>query len=396
MGFWNRFGNKAASRGRDATHYEMVTERGNGYYAWSGNVYQSDIVRACVRPKAKAIGKLMLKHIRETVTAQGKTVAVNPEPYIRFLLEEPNPLMSMQKFLEKMATQLILNKNAFALIARDEMGMPVSLMPVNCTSADAIYDAQGRLYLRFRLVNNKTYTFAYTDIIHLREDFNENDVFGTSQMPSLAPLMEIVSTTDQGLIRAIRNSSIVRWLLKFTSSTRPEDLKKQADLFAEQFLSVGNGGGVAAVNASADAIQVNPQDYVPNAAVMDRTTQRIFALFNTNLKVVTSCTNDDEWNAYYEAEIEPFAIDIQTELTRKLFSRKERSFGNKIVAEAGNLSCASINTKLQYVSMVDRGAMTPNEWRATFNLAPLPGGDEPLRRLDTTTVNGTGKGGESE
>ncbi len=36
--------------------------------------------------------------------------------------------------------------------------------------------------------------------------------------------------------------------------------------------------------------------------------------------------------------------------------------------------------------MVDRGAMTPNEWRRTLNLPPLQGGDEPIRRLDTAPV----------
>ena len=37
--------------------------------------------------------------------------------------------------------------------------------------------------------------------------------------------------------------------------------------------------------------------------------------------------------------------------------------------------------------MVDRGALTPNEWRAVFNLAPVPGGDAVIRRLDTAVVN---------
>lgn len=38
--------------------------------------------------------------------------------------------------------------------------------------------------------------------------------------------------------------------------------------------------------------------------------------------------------------------------------------------------------------MVDRGAMTPNEWREVLNLPPVEGGDKPLRRLDTVTVGG--------
>ena len=75
-------------------------------------------------------------------------------------------------------------------------------------------------------------------------------------------------------------------------------------------------------------------------------------------------------------------------MTRKLFTRSERGFGNKIYYEAGSLQYASMSTKLQLQAMVDRGAMTPNEWREAFNLAPVPGGDVPVRRLDTQPVEG--------
>ncbi len=84
---------------------------------------------------------------------------------------------------------------------------------------------------------------------------------------------------------------------------------------------------------------------------------------------------------------------MRNEYTRKLFTRKQRSFGNYITFDASNLQCASITTKLALQAMVDRGALTPNEWRDTFNLAPVDGGDEPLRRLDTITVN-KAEGGE--
>ena len=110
--------------------------------------------------------------------------------------------------------------------------------------------------------------------------------------------------------------------------------------------------------------------------------------FNTNEKIVQSNYTEDEWNSYYEAVVEPVAIQMSEEFTRKLFSRKERGFGNKIYFEAANLQCASINTKLGLQAMVDRGALTPNEWRETFNLSPVDGGDVPLRRKDTGTVGG--------
>lgn len=387
IGILNVFRNKKAEQ----TRIQMVTERGNGYVAWDGRIYRSDIVRACIRPKVKAVGKLVGKHIRRTLLKDGgQRLDVNPEPYIRFILDEPNPYMTGQKLQEKLATQLCLNNNAFAVVIRDENGYPAEIYPVPAVSAEAIYDRAGALYLKFLFHNGKNYTFPYTDIVHLRQDFNENDIFGESIAPALAPLMEIVNTTDQGIVKAIRNSSVIRWLLKYTTALRAEDLRRNAEEFAENFLSLQRGGtGVAATDTKSDATQIDPKDYVPNAAQMDRTTTRIYALFNTNEKIVQSRYTEDEWNAYYEAEIEPVVIELQGEYTRKLFSRRERGFGNSIVFEASNLATASMATKLNLCQMVDRGALTPNEWRAVLNLAPLPGGDAVIRRLDTQTVNRT-------
>jgi hypothetical protein len=39
------------------------------------------------------------------------------------------------------------------------------------------------------------------------------------------------------------------------------------------------------------------------------------------------------------------------------------------------------------VALVDRGAMTPNQWREIFNMAPIEGGDVPIRRLDTAPTS---------
>ena len=87
-------------------------------------------------------------------------------------------------------------------------------------------------------------------------------------------------------------------------------------------------------------------------------------------------------------------IQLGGEYTRKLFTRRERVFGNKIVFEASTWDSASISTKLNLQAMVDRGALTPNEWRATLNLAPVPGGDDPIRRLDTAAVDNSEKSTE--
>lgn len=385
MGLLDRL--RAAMGQRSISTVQLMQETGTRYMAWHGGLYDADVVRACIRPKAKAVGKLVAKHIRETVDAEGnRSIAVNPAPGIRRLLEEPNPYMTGQVMQEKLATQLCLNNNAFALIVRDDMGLPTAIYPILPQTAEALYSADGTLVLRMQLPNSKIFTFAYSDIIHLRQDYNEDDIFGTPIGGVLAPLLDVVTTTDQGIVSAIKNSSVVRWLLKFTNPLRPETLKKQAKDFADNYLATASGTGVAAVDSKADAQQIDPKDYVPNAEQMDRTTQRIYALFNTNAHIVDSSRSEDEWNAYFDAEIEPVLRQLGGEYTRKLFSLRERGFGNRIVFEASSWDGASLGTKLNLMQMVDRGALTPNEWRLAFNLAPVPGGDAPIRRLDTAKV----------
>lgn len=380
MGILDRFKNKVVT----ITSYKLITESGGVFFNYDGKLYQSDIVRSCIRPKAQAVGKIIGKHIREDPAG----LKINPEPYIKFLLEEPNPYMTGQMLHEKMTIQLMLNNNAFAHIQRDENGYPVAIYPIPANAVEAIQDENFNLYLKFQMANGRSYTFKYSDIIHLRRDFNSNDIFGDNPATALTQLMEIVTTTDQGIINAIKNSNVIKWLLKFHTTLKPEDIKKQTKQFVDDFLKIedatdGSSAGAAATDAKFDAQQVTPNDYVPNASLVDKTIDRIYNFFNTNKNIIQSSFNEDGWISYYEAEIEPVVMQLSGEYTRKIFSRRERGFGNKIVFESTNLSFASMQTKLGLVQFVDRGIMNPNEVREILNLAPIAEGDVYVRRLDT-------------
>lgn len=372
--------NRAPSRVR----YEVIQDRGNGYYQWGGELYKSDILRSCIQPHVSAIGKLTPVHVR----------AEDDESdyfYIRKILTEPNPYMAGCMLQEKLAAQLTLNRNAFAYINRDHNGYPIELYPLPVMSAEALYDRGYNLYLRFVLRNGRMVTYPYRDVIHLRRDYYENDIFGTSAQEALTPLMELVGTSDKGLMDAIKNGAIIRWLVKWNQTIRPEDLKKQAENFAEMYLSTEtNGTGVAATDAKAEIQQIKPTDYVPNVLQTDRTERRIYSFFGVNQNIVQNSYTEDEWNAFYEAQIEPVAKQMSDEFTRKLFTPRERQAGHRITFGANSLQYASMSTKLNLLQMVDRGAMTPNEWREVLNMAPIEGGDKPIRRLDTAVVAGGG------
>lgn len=392
MGVFNFFRNKKIDEKPQTAHFEMVTDKGNGFYGWDGKLYKSDLVRSCIRPRTKAVGMAIAKHVRITVDNETgeKDININPDIYMKFLLEEPNPLMSGQVMQEKIANQYSLNNNAFILIVRDSNGIPCELYPIPCTGVDAIYN-QGELYLKFYYQNGKYNTFPYTEIIHLRDDFVSNDIFGEKPGKALADLMECVKITDQGLVKAIKNSGIIRWLLKFNANLRKEDIKSNVQNFVETYLDASTDTfGAAGVDTKTDVERVEPKDYVPNALVMESLRKRTYMFFNVNEKIVSGDYTEDEWNAYFNIAVSPLLTQMHNEFTRKLFSRKDRYNGNSIEFEASNLYYASMKTKLQLTTLVDRAMMTPNEARQYFYLPPIPGGDTALLRKDTGTANEAG------
>ena len=370
---------------RERTVVQMVNIIGDGVFAWNGKSYESDVIRACIRPKALAVGKAVPVHLRRK-RGEG-TAEENPDYYLTCLLLEPNPLMGWQQFAEKMETTLMLNNNAFAVIERNPDGLPVALYPADAASAEAVYDKSGVLSLRLSLMNGKTIQKSYGDIIHLRRDFYGDSIFGNPAAEILNRMGALIACNDKSVAGAIRTSAVIRWLLKTSSALRPEQRKERAREFAEAFLESGNNTtGVAVVDPSMTAEQVENKSYVPDNEIMSASVDRIYKYFNVSPEIVSSSYTENQWAAYYESQVQPDLIQFAGELTRKLFTPMERAHGNRIELKNDCLEYLSVENKLRLSEMVDRGALTPNQWREAFGWKPLPGGDNPLRRLDTAAV----------
>jgi len=382
-------------RGETVMRVKLITEEGGWYRAWDGSLYQSDIVRSAIRPKSKAIGKLTAMHIRETAGE----LKVNPEPYMRMLLEEPNPYSGGQMFRERLATLVQLNNNAFAQIIRDQDGLPAQMYTIPAVTAEATVTDDGQLWMRFRLSNGKALELPYSDVIHIRDDYADHDVFGMPKAEALRALLEVINATDQSIVQAVKRSAFIRWLLKFRQQLRADDIKKFVEDFSRDYLSLENETGILPQDGrfEVEPLRDGGQQFVPPSPLQQRAVERIYSFFRVNEAIVQAKYDENQWLAYYEAEIAPLAQQMSEEFTRKLFSRRERGFGNRIVFDATALTFASMRTKLGLVQMVDRGALTPNEWRRILNLPPIEGGDQPIRRLDTDVVSDwaeRGGGGE--
>ena len=102
----------------------------------------------------------------------------------------------------------------------------------------------------------------------------------------------------------------------------------------------------------------------------------VFDYFTMNEDVLQGKAYGDKWTAYYESAIEPFAVQFSDVSTKMLFTLREQTNGNRIMATANRLQYLSNTEKLQVSSqMLDRGIMSINDVREIWNLPPVEGGD---------------------
>lgn len=339
------------------------------------DIWKSDIVRDCIRALSEHTSKA-----RAVIT--GTENHYNLE---RILNLNPNMYMSGKDFLSKVRIKLELYNTAWIYIERDEKTMaPKGFYPVPCRSFEAL-DYQGNLYIKFFFDGTaaKELVIPWADLAVLRKDYNTSDISGDKN-DAIDETLRVYSTSKQGNANAVRATANLRGILKSSKAMlSPEDIKKQKDNFVNDYLNLENSGGIASLDATQEFTPITMSPTITNATTLKEYREDIYRYFGVSEAIVTSNFSEAEYEAFFISRIEPFLIALGQELTRKVFTERQLGFNNEIVYEANRLRSASLQTKLRFIDLVDRGIMNPNEVRAAFNLAPIEGGDEFVRRLDT-------------
>ena len=342
---------------------------------FGNDMYKSDLVRSCIRPLAEHTSK---------------AAAICTDKQIERLLNmSPNMYMNGKDFLYKTRTLLELRNTAFIYIQRDEnKGSVKGFYPVPYAMYEAI-EYGGRLYIKFTFDGDavREIVLPWDDLAVVRKDYNKHDIGGDDNSPIFSTL-ELINTTDQGIANAVKATANLRGILKSTKAMlKREDIQKMKEEFVSDYMNLNNEGGIASLDATQEFTPITMSPTVTNAATIKEFREDVYRYFGVNNAIITSDYTEEQMEAFYEARIEPFLVALSTELTRKVFTAREIGFDNSVVYESNRMNYASTKTKLEMVALVDRGALTPNEWRQMFNLPPVEGGDIPIRRLDTAPTD---------
>lgn len=319
-----------------------------------------------------------------TVKQGGKSLGISDD-LTRLLQVQPNPYMSAYDLLYKLATHYYLDSNAFAFIQRGERGV-IGIYPIAAAGVEFVTDPVGSLFCRFTFYNGKHITLPYSDIIHLRRFFNKNDLLGDSNT-ALAAALEMAHTQNEGIINGIRSSANIRGILKFTTIMAPEKLREEKDRFIADYLTIANEGGVVATDNKAEYQPITVTPAVVDAKQLDAVKTKIYSYLGISEKIVTSSYTEDEWAAFYESIIEPLAVQMSLEFTRKIFNEREQFYGNAVMFESGRLQFSSNATKIKLIAeLIPYGLLTINQALEILNLPAVDDGDKRLQTLNVVDM----------
>lgn len=357
-------------------HFEMLSGGFQSLSNFNGDAYSNDIYRSAVDAIARHIAKLSGKHVIDNAKEETKNSKINR------IFDRPNPYMSGYDFLYKIATQYFLYNNAFILVQKDNRGNLSGMYPLTPNSVEFVVDGAGEVYIKCLFKEGKIVHFHISEIAMLRRHFNNNELLGDSN-DAIMSALELAHTQNVGMKEAIKNSASIRGIVKYNQALSPSKLKEAKEEFMNNYFSMANNGGVVPVDQSMDYQPLKVSDVQIDTSQVDAVKRKIYDYLGINESIVTGNYNEDQWQAFFESIVEPFAIQISSELTEKIFSEREKAFANRVIFEATKLQYASNKSKTNVIKeLLPLGVLTINQALDLLNLPRVQDGDERIQSLN--------------
>ena len=366
MGLFDKLFSKAPEpQGHYDGHFELLSGYTPRFTSWSGGVYESELIRAAINARATHISKLKVE-----IKGSAKPVLTGK------LKHAPNQFQTWGQFLYRMSTILDIHNTAFIIPTFDEYGQMSGIYSPLPDYVELV-QYNGVPYLRYKFRWGEWAAMELSSCGILTKYQYRNDFFGSSNK-ALIPTMELIHIQNQGIEEGVKSSATYRFMAQVTNFTKAEDLANERKRFtAENFARDAQGGGLLLFpNTYQNIQQITPKPFVADAEQMKAIKDNVFEYFGVNEDVLTNKAYGDAWTAFYEGAIEPFAIQFSEVLTKMLFTLRERTEGNEVMATSNRLQYMANSEKLNVsAQMLDRGILTRNEVREIWNLPEIDGGD---------------------
>ena len=373
MGLFDRiFGNRPKENEKALETFKLLDGYKPTFTSFNGGVYESELIRAAINARATHMSKLKV----ETYGAARPALQTK-------LKHGPNEFQTWSQFQYRLSTLLDVHNTAFVTPIWDKYGQPNGIytpLPNRCE----IVQYDGIPYLRYEFSNGDKAAVELEYCGIMTKYQYRNDFFGENN-EALRQTMDLIHIQNQGIEEGVKSAATYRFMAKLSNFAKAEDLAKERQRFtAENFSREANGGGILLFpNTYQDVKQVDVKPWVVDADQQKAIEANIYRYYGVNEEILENKFDSENWSAFYEGAIEPFAIQEAEVLCKMFFTLREQSQGNGVSVTANRIQYLSNQDKLNVsAQMADRGLMTRNEIREIWNLPPLPdplGNQLPIR-----------------
>lgn len=355
----------------------------NGYTpvftTYDGGVYEMELTRACIHTFANHCSKL-----------QPNITGADLRGLQRVLNTRPNPLMTGAQFLYKAATIYEAQNTCFIVPLLNRLDTVVGYYPVNPLQTEVV-EVSGEPWLRYTFLDGSKAALPLAMCGVLSKYLYKNDLVGEDNR-AFNPTMQLLSTQNQGIAEGIKNSASFRFMATVSNFAKNADLAKERKDWVQKNLGGENGGLALFPNTYTNVQQIQSSAKVVDPEQMKLIQDRAFYYFGTNESILKNKAVGDDWAAYYEGKIEPFALQLSQAMTCMTFTAKEIARENAVVWSANRLQYMTNADKLQVSSqMFDRGILSTNDVMDIWNLPHVTDGDKRYIRKEYIETSRLGK-----
>ena len=363
------FGNRPKEKGQ-LVSYKMLNGYTPKFTSWRGEIYENELIRSAIHSRATHISKLRVE------------MSGTARPALRNKMRHaPNQYQTWSQFMYRLSTLLDIYNTAFIVPIYDRFGEPSGIycpLPKDCE----IVQYGKTPYLRFEFIRHEKAAVELEYCGIMTKFQHRSDFFGESN-DAMYPTLDLIHIQNQGIEEGVKSAATYRFMARLNNFAKAEDIAKERQRFTEENFGRGvrSGGLLLFPNTYADIKQIEAKPWIVDADQMARIKDAVYEYYGVNEDVITNKAYGDAWSAFYEGAIEPFAIQFSEVMTKMLFTLREQTQGNRVMATANRLQYMSNNDKLNVsAQLLDRGIMSINDVRDIWNLPPVDGGDARIIR----------------
>jgi HK97 family phage portal protein len=349
------------------------------YTQYGADLYSSDVVQQAIACIAAEIKKLRPTHVRyrgeDPVPVRGS---------IQDVLSDPNAIMTTSEFLEKTTWLLLLNANAFILPvyrswideeSGEERRYYESLFPLQPLQVNFIEDAGDRLFVDMYFPNGFNVTVPYEHIIHIRYNYSVNmymggGIDGNLDNAAIKDACDLNAKLLSSVAKAMSASYSINGVIKY--NTLLDDDKITPAIRELERRLAANESGFLPLDLKGDFIPIKRETKIVDTDVLKFVDSKVLRNWAVPLPILSGDYTKDQYEAFYQRALEPIIISIAQAFTKKLFTPRQKAFGNRIELYPKDLIFMSQSQTLQMIEILSpTGALYENEKRSFLGLRPL-------------------------